>query len=75
MLFWQLLHRINLAEKPELIRLTKPGEDVGELLREPPTQLLIRWINHHTRNALGRADVRALVDKRTCLLLVYICAW
>ena len=42
-----LLADINLQAHPELVRLLLPGEDLAALLRLPPEQLLIRWVNYH----------------------------
>lgn len=47
----QLLNSINLKNHPELIRLLEEGEELADLLRLPPDQLLLRWFNYHLRNA------------------------
>jgi len=55
-LLWQLvkihlLNSINLKNYPELIRLLEPGEELSDLLKLPPDQLLLRWFNYHLRKA------------------------
>ena len=43
----QLLGNINLMSFPELIKLLKDGEEMGELLALDPEVLLKRWVNYH----------------------------
>eukprot|EP00762_Andalucia_godoyi_P008019 ANDGO_03484.mRNA.1 Fimbrin len=55
-LLWQiiktgLLGEINLMKHPELVRLLKDGEDLADLLKMPPEQLLLRWVNYHLERA------------------------
>lgn len=47
----QLLNAINLKNHPELVRLLEDGEELSDLLRLPPEQLLLRWFNYHLKNA------------------------
>jgi len=47
----QLLSQINLKEHPELVRLLEPGEELSDLLKLPPDQLLLRWLNFHLKQA------------------------
>eukprot|EP00474_Spongospora_subterranea_P000513 CRZ00971.1 hypothetical protein [Spongospora subterranea] len=47
----QLLNTINLKNHPELVRLLEEGEELADLLRLPPDQLLVRWFNYHLKNA------------------------
>lgn len=47
----QLLNQINLKSNPLLIRLLEDGEDINDLLKLPPDQLLLRWINYHLKQA------------------------
>lgn len=47
----QLLGQINLKEHPELVRLLEEGEELADLLKLPPDQILLRWINYHLKNA------------------------
>ncbi|KAL6056274.1 fimbrin [Balamuthia mandrillaris] len=55
-LIWQivrigLLSKITLTNHPELYRLLEPGEDIGDLLKLSPEQILLRWFNYHLKNA------------------------
>lgn len=55
-LIWQiirigLLSKISLTHHPELYRLLEPGEDISDLLKLPPDQILLRWFNYHLKNA------------------------
>jgi len=47
----QLLNTINLKNHPELLRLLEDGEELADLLKLPPDQLLLRWFNYHLKNA------------------------
>lgn len=47
----QLLGRIDLKNHPELIRLLEDGEELADLLRLPPEQILLRWFNYHLKAA------------------------
>lgn len=51
-LLWQiirisLVNRINLKQNPELVRLLHEGEELSQLLKLPPEQILLRWVNYH----------------------------
>jgi plastin-1 len=46
-----LMSQINLKAHPELYRLLEPGEDIKTFLNLPPEKILIRWVNHHLKNA------------------------
>jgi plastin-1 len=55
-LIWQiirigLLSQITLTNHPEMFRLLEPGEDIGDLLKLPPDQILLRWFNYHLKNS------------------------
>jgi len=55
-LIWQiirigLLSQITLTNHPEMFRLLEPGEDIGDLLKLPPDQILLRWMNYHLKNS------------------------
>jgi len=55
-LIWQivrigLLASITLANHPELYRLLEPGEEIGDLLKLSPEQILLRWFNYHLKQA------------------------
>ena len=49
-LVWQLIQmylfkRINVAQIPGLVNLLRDGEDINELIKLSPEQLLLRWVN------------------------------
>ena len=55
-LMWQIvkvvvLCNILLKQHPELIRLLNPGEQLSDLLKLSPEQLLLRWFNYHLKAA------------------------
>ena len=55
-LMWQVvkivvLSNIQLKHHPELIRLLNPGEQLSDLLKLSPEQLLLRWFNYHLKAA------------------------
>ena len=55
-LMWQVvkivvLCNIQLKHHPELIRLLNPGEQLSDLLKLSPEQLLLRWFNYHLKAA------------------------
>jgi len=59
-LLWQiikqvLLKDISLKNYPQLIRLLKEGETLGDLLKMPKEDLLLRWFNYHLEKA-GHPD-------------------
>lgn len=43
----QLLSQISIKEVPQLVTLLAEGEDLQQLMRLPPEEVLIRWIRHH----------------------------
>jgi len=47
----QLLNSISLKNHPELIRLLEEGEELADLLKLTPEQLLLRWFNYHLKAA------------------------
>jgi len=47
----QLLNSINLKSNPLLIRLLEEGEELADLLKLPPDQLLLRWMNYHLKRS------------------------
>jgi len=53
----QLLNSINLKNHPELVRLLEEGEELADLLKLPPDQLLLRWFNYHLKNAGSKRRV------------------
>lgn len=55
-MFWQLarliaVKKIQLNDCPEIYRLLKDGEELSDLLKCPPEDILIRWVNYHLRAA------------------------
>ena len=55
-LMWQVvklvvMRNIQLKHHPELIRLLNPGEQLSDLLKLSPEQLLLRWFNYHLKAA------------------------
>ena len=49
-IFFFLKHFSKKAH-PELYRLLEEGEDINDLLKLPPEQILLRWVNYHLKNA------------------------
>ena len=48
---WQLIKmflykEINLTTVPGLVRLLEEGEDINDLLKLSPEQILVRWVNY-----------------------------
>ncbi len=59
-LLWQIIKQvmmkdISLKNHPQLIRLLKDGETLGDLLKLPKEDLLLRWFNYHLTKA-GHPD-------------------
>eukprot|EP00164_Ancoracysta_twista_P001669 GFYU01002191.1.p1 GENE.GFYU01002191.1~~GFYU01002191.1.p1 ORF type:complete len:621 (-),score=255.31 GFYU01002191.1:97-1959(-) len=55
-LIWQIvkieiLSNINIKNHPELCRLLEDGEELSDLLRMSPEQILLRWFNFHLKAA------------------------
>jgi plastin-1 len=53
---WQIikivmLGSVNLKSHPQLIRLLNDGEEMSDLLKLNPEDLLLRWFNYHLKNA------------------------
>jgi len=40
-----------LKQHPELVLLVEEDEELADLLKLPPEQLLLRWVNYHLKNA------------------------
>ena len=50
-LIWQLIKmylfkQISISAVPGLINLLMDGEDIADLMKLSPEQLLVRWVNH-----------------------------
>lgn len=53
---WQIIRMhvsksISLKDTPEIMRLANEGEELTDLLKLTPEQLLVRWINYHCAKA------------------------
>ena len=58
---WQVCHLVNmkaiaLSEVPEIYRLLKDGEELSDLQKSKPEDILIRWMNFHLR-AAGQNEI------------------
>lgn len=65
-ILWQLikaivLRSITLKDCPQLVKILEEGEELGDLLKLNPEQLLIRWFNYHLKNA-GQPKIGNLAD-------------
>jgi plastin-1 len=40
-----------LKDCPEIMRLAKDGEELSDLQKIPPEEILIRWVNFHLKAA------------------------
>jgi hypothetical protein len=70
---WQLvkihlLNSINLKNHPELVRLLEAGEELADLLKLPPDQLLLRWYAR-SRFLPPLLCLRSLLDATCCDVL------
>ena len=45
------MSNISLTRHPEITRLLLPGEDINELFKLTPEQILLRWFNYHLKQA------------------------
>ena len=57
-LVWQLIKmylfkQITITQVPGLVNLLMEGEDINELLKLSPEQLLQRWVNHQLEKVRG----------------------
>ena len=70
-LIWQLIKmylfkQISISAVPGLINLLMDGEDIADLMKLSPEQLLVRWVNHQLQKVrlyylhFGPSGVRAL---------------
>jgi hypothetical protein len=62
-LIWQivkigLFRKINLTSHPGLVRLLEDGETLQDLLKLPPDQILLRWMNYHLKAAGSQKRVK-----------------
>jgi hypothetical protein len=49
-----------LKNCPYLVRLLNEGEDMSDLLKLSPEELLIRWFNYHLENAGSTRRIKNL---------------
>ena len=61
---WQIIRllatqAINLKDCNEIFRLLKDGEELADLMKLPPEEILKRWVNYHLAKA-GEAPVNNL---------------
>lgn len=66
-LLWQviriiLVKDINLKHVPELARLVNEdeGEELADLLKLPPDEILVRWVNYHLKKAKSDRRIKKL---------------
>ena len=57
-LVWQLIKmylfkQITITQVPGLVNLLMEGEDINELLKLSPEQLLQRWVNYQLEKVRG----------------------
>jgi len=45
------LNNVNLIHTPQLINLKVGDEKPEDVMRVPPEDMLLRWFNHHLKNA------------------------
>ncbi len=55
------LKKVKIQDFPQLLRLKQDKEEVEDLLTLGPEDLLIRWFNHHLKNA-GHPELANLGD-------------
>lgn len=61
-LIWQIvrtkyLSKINLKETPYLLTIKEANEDIENLLKLPPEQLLLRWFNYHLKKSDYKKEI------------------
>lgn len=75
---WQIMRNvltksIDLLHCPEIIRLALEGEELKDLQKLPPEQILIRWINFHLKEAGQERRVTNLGgDLKDSVALLYV---
>ena len=75
---WQLVRliftkKIVLKDVPEIIRLAEEGEEMKDLVKLPPENILIRWINFHLKAAGQDMRVKNLGgDLKDSKALIYV---
>jgi plastin-1 len=75
---WQIARKlqtakIQLKDCPEIMRLAKDGEELNDLLKVPPEDILVRWINFHLKAAgQDRVVTNLGKDLKDCQALYYV---
>ena len=46
-----------MKDHPYLLRLKKNEEELGDLLKLSPEDMLLRWVNYHLKNAGNEHDI------------------
>jgi plastin-1 len=75
---WQIARnlqtaKIQLKDCPEIMRLAKDGEELNDLLKVPPEEVLVRWINFHLKAAgQDRVVTNLGKDLKDCQALFYV---
>jgi plastin-3 len=64
-LVWQLIKmylfkQISISNVPGLINLLMEGEDIADLMKLSPEQLLVRWVNHQLEKVRIGYDLKSL---------------
>lgn len=63
-IIWQIVRLIavkavSLKDCPQIMRLAKDGEELADLMKLPPEEILKRWLNYHLARA-GQPEVNNL---------------
>ena len=66
-ILWQIvkmvvLEKVSLKKYPQLVRLLKDGEELNDLLKLSPENLLLRWFNFHLKNANYPKEIKNFED-------------
>ena len=60
-LLWQLIkmylfQQITISQVPGLVDLLLDGEDINDLMKLSPEQLLLKWVNYQLDQVILRSD-------------------
>lgn len=75
---WQIVRllltkSIDLKNIPEILRLANEGEELADLLKLTPEQILIRWVNYHLRKQGQSRQITNLgADLKDSIALIYV---
>ena len=68
-----LTKSIDLQHVPEIMRLAEEGEELKDLQKLPPEQILVRWINYHLKKRGQERRVTNLGgDLKDSIPLLYV---